>query len=210
MKASSPEIAILEQNTLTALGLQTILEEMIPNAVIRTFSSFGQLIDDTPDMYAHYFVSANIYFAHTAFFLERRPKCIVLTAGEQPLLNGIPTLNICMPQERLVKAIMMLRKTGHESMHRPLPEAADELTPREIEVLVLLTKGLINRTSPKSWGSSLRRGLPSMRSCTDTSTPTASDRIRGSKKSPCAVGKGTDNGFESAERIIAKKIYICI
>lgn len=145
MKASSPEIAILEQNTLTALGLQTILEEMIPNAVIRTFSSFGQLIDDTPDMYAHYFVSANIYFAHTAFFLERRPKCIVLTAGEQPLLNGISTLNICMPQERLVKAIMMLRKTGHESMHRPLPEAADELTPREIEVLVLLTKGLINK-----------------------------------------------------------------
>ncbi len=145
MKASSPEIAILEQNTLTALGLQTILEEMIPNAVIRIFSSFGQLIDDTPDMYAHYFVSANIYFAHTAFFLERRPKCIVLTAGEQPLLNGIPTLNICMPQERLVKAIMMLRKTGHENMHRPLPEAADELTPREIEVLVLLTKGLINK-----------------------------------------------------------------
>ena len=145
MKTASPEIAILEQNTLTALGLQTILEEMIPNAVIRTFSSFGQLIDDTPDMYAHYFVSANIYFAHTAFLLERRPKCIVLTAGEQPLLNGIPTLNICMPQERLVKAIMMLRKTGHESMHRPLPEAADELTPREIEVLVLLTKGLINK-----------------------------------------------------------------
>ncbi|MBU3855367.1 MAG: LuxR C-terminal-related transcriptional regulator [Candidatus Phocaeicola excrementipullorum] len=145
MKTASPEVAILEQNTLTALGLQTILEEMIPNAVIRTFSSFGQLIDDTPDMYAHYFVSANIYFAHTAFFLERRPKCIVLTAGEQPLLNGIPTLNICMPQERLVKAIMMLRKTGHESMHRPLPEAADELTPREIEVLVLLTKGLINK-----------------------------------------------------------------
>ena len=145
METASPEIAILEQNTLTALGLQTILEEMIPNAVIRTFSSFGQLIDDTPDMYAHYFVSANIYFAHTAFFLERRPKCIVLTAGEQPLLNGIPTLNICMPQERLVKAIMMLRKTGHESMHRPLPEAADELTPREIEVLVLLTKGLINK-----------------------------------------------------------------
>lgn len=30
-------------------------------------------------------------------------------------------------------------------MHRPLPEAADELTPREIEVLVLLTKGLINK-----------------------------------------------------------------
>lgn len=33
----TPEIAILEKNTLTALGLRTILEELIPEAVIRTF-----------------------------------------------------------------------------------------------------------------------------------------------------------------------------
>lgn len=32
-----PEIAIIEPNTLTALGLRTILEELIPEAVIRTF-----------------------------------------------------------------------------------------------------------------------------------------------------------------------------
>ena len=31
------EIAIIEKNTLTALGLQTILEELIPQAVIRVF-----------------------------------------------------------------------------------------------------------------------------------------------------------------------------
>ena len=29
-----PEIAIIEPNTLTALGLRTILEELIPEAVI--------------------------------------------------------------------------------------------------------------------------------------------------------------------------------
>ena len=79
-----PEIAIVEQNTLTALGLQTILEELIPVATIRTFPSFARLIDDTPDMYSHYFVSAQTYFEHTSFFLARRPKTIVLAAGEQP------------------------------------------------------------------------------------------------------------------------------
>lgn len=63
-----PEIAIVEQNTLTALGLQTILEELIPVATIRTFPSFARLIDDTPDMYSHYFVSAQTYFEHTSFF----------------------------------------------------------------------------------------------------------------------------------------------
>lgn len=69
----TPEIAIIEPNTLTSIGLRIILEELIPNAVIRSFSTFEALIDDTPDMYAHYFVSAQIYFAHTSFFLNRRP-----------------------------------------------------------------------------------------------------------------------------------------
>lgn len=142
------EIAILEKNTLTALGLQTILEELLPNAVIRVFPTFEELIDDTPDMYAHYFVSAQIYFEHTAFFLERRPKCIVLSAGEQPLLNGVPTLKLWQPRDVLVKSIMQLRKHGHEMTHHPVTVqqgAERDLSPREIEVLVLLTKGLINK-----------------------------------------------------------------
>lgn len=140
----TPEIAILEQNTLAALGLRTILEELIPNAVIRMFSSFGQLIDDTPDMYAHYFVSAQIYFMHTAFFLERQPKTIVLSNGEHPQLNGVPTLNCTLAQDELLKAIVHLRQYGHHSLP-PLHATAHDLSPREIEVLVLLTKGCINK-----------------------------------------------------------------
>ena len=66
-----PEIAIVEANTLTSLGLKGILEEMIPMATIRTFHHFSELMDDTPDMYAHYFISAQIYVEHNAFFLPR-------------------------------------------------------------------------------------------------------------------------------------------
>ena len=69
-----PEIAIIDPNTLTCLGLQNILQGMIPTAVIRIFHSFGELVDDTPDMYAHYFISAQIYFEHTSFFLPRKLK----------------------------------------------------------------------------------------------------------------------------------------
>ncbi len=64
-----PEIAIVDPNTLTCLGLKNILEDIIPMATIRIFHSFGELTDDTPDMYAHYFISAQIYFEHTSFFL---------------------------------------------------------------------------------------------------------------------------------------------
>lgn len=146
----TPEIAIIEQNTLTALGLQTIIEELLPEVTIRTFPSFQQLIDDTPDMYAHYFVSAQIYFAHTLFFLERRGKTIVLSGGEQPTLNGIHTLNVQLPQDRLVKGIMSLRSAGHKGTSHPAPSSSQhdtdhELSPREIEVLILITKGFINK-----------------------------------------------------------------
>ena len=142
----TPEIAIIEQNTLAALGLRTIIEELIPDAVIRTFASFGQLTDDTPDMYAHYFVSAQIYFAHTAFFLERKPKTIVLSSGEQPQLNGVPTLDCTLPQDRLVKAIISLRRYGHRpNAHPAVSNTEHDLSPREIEVLVLVTKGYINK-----------------------------------------------------------------
>lgn len=71
---NKPEIAIIESNTLTCLGLKSILEEIIPMATIRTFHSFSELIDDTPDMYAHYFISAQIYVEHNAFFLPRKRK----------------------------------------------------------------------------------------------------------------------------------------
>ena len=45
----TPEIAIVDSNTLSCLGLQNLLEEIIPTAIIRSFRSFGELMDDTPD-----------------------------------------------------------------------------------------------------------------------------------------------------------------
>ena len=166
---SSPEIAILESNTLAALGLRTILEEMIPQAVIRVFASFEALADDTPDMYAHYFVSSQIYFEHTLFFLERRPKTIVLSVGEQTL--PVPSLNVCRSQDELVQAIMRMRSHGHRMMHRPVQaqasEAGHELSPREIEVLVLLTKGCINKEIADKLGISLTTVISHRKNITD-------------------------------------------
>ena len=145
----TPEIAIIERNTLAALGLRTILEELIPQAIIRTFASFEQLIDDTPDMYAHYFVAISIYFEHTAFFIDRKPKTIVLSAGEPQIPIGVPVLNTCLPQEKLIKAFIDMRSRGHEMTYHPVKpsayESANTLSAREIEVLVLVTKGLINK-----------------------------------------------------------------
>lgn len=160
----APEIAIADSNTLSCMGLQSLLEEIIPMAVIRAFSSFEELMDDTPDMYAHYFVSAQIYFEHTAFFLPRKPKTIVLANGDnQPQLAGIPTLNIYQDEKTLIRNILQLHQFGHKGGHphnhphghprgatahpcgNPHADSEHDLSPREIEVLVLITKGLINK-----------------------------------------------------------------
>ena len=71
MHQHHPEIAIIDPNTLSCMGLEALLEEIIPMATIRVFHSFGELVDDTPDMYAHYFVSAQIYFSPPARTMAR-------------------------------------------------------------------------------------------------------------------------------------------
>ena len=155
----TPEIAIVDSNTLSCLGLQNLLEEIIPTAIIRSFRSFGELMDDTPDMYVHYFISSQIYFEHTAFFLERKPKTIVLVNGETvPQLSSMPTLNIYQDEQNLAKNILQLRQYGNQYRQnhgKPAPArhsdmaintaAGHDLSAREIEVLVLITKGLINK-----------------------------------------------------------------
>ena len=152
MMNHQPEIAIVEANTLTSLGLKTILERMIPMAVIRTFHSFGELTDDTPDMYAHYFISAQIYVEHNAFFLPRKRKTIVLAGdSHQFQLSGVPILNIYQAEEQLVKDILKLHQHAHhdgypvKDMPPTPPTTGHELSARGIEVLVLITKGLINK-----------------------------------------------------------------
>ena len=148
VQETRPEIAIIDPNTLSCMGLETLLEEIIPMATIRVFRSFGELVDDTPDMYAHYFVSAQIYFEHTAFFRERNPRAIVLVGGENlPQLSGVPTLNIYQSEKELIKSILQLHQHGHHGSKHPQTGTMDthELSAREIEVLVLVTKGLINK-----------------------------------------------------------------
>ena len=141
-----PEIAIIDPNTLSCIGLQTLLEEIIPMATIRIFHSFGELADDTPDIYAHYFVSAQIYFEHTTFFRQRNPRAIVLAGGENlPQLSGVPTLNIYQNEKTLVKSILQMHERGHHCPKHTGNLVEHDLSTREIEVLKLITKGFINK-----------------------------------------------------------------
>ena len=142
-----PEIAVIDANTLSCLGLQNLLNEIIPQAIIRTFHSFRDLTDDTPDMYAHYFVSAQIFFEHTAFFRQRLTQTIVLAGSDSlPRLAGVKTLNICQDENGLARSILQLHRHGHQGGHpgsevmsvENLGAGMHDLSVREIEVLCLV------------------------------------------------------------------------
>ena len=173
---TKPEIAIIESNTLTCLGLKGILEEIIPMAVIRIFHSFNELMDDTPDMYAHYFVSVHFYVEHANFFLQRKRKTIVLgNDSPQFQLSGVPLLNIYEPEEVLVKNLLRLHQHAHHNGYPVkdmppihMPEAHQEiLSAREIEVLTLITKGLINKEIAEKLNISLTTVITHRKNITD-------------------------------------------
>lgn len=141
------EIAIVDSNILAALGLQPILVDMLPGVEVRVFNSFDELQAADNGQFAHYFVASRIYFEHAAFFREQARRSIVLVNGDLQIA-GVPTLNVCQSEQALVKAILaMHHRPGHTGNRMPMPPRSAEplLSAREMEVAVLLAKGLINK-----------------------------------------------------------------
>ena len=71
----------------------------------------------------------------------------------------MPCLDVLLPQEKLIKAIMNLRNRGHgesnPATNKETTASNHELSPREIEVLILITKGFINKEIAQRLGISL-------------------------------------------------------
>lgn len=87
---------------------------MIPMAVIRTFHSFGELTDDTPDMYAH-ILPLGTDLCGAQRFLPPPKAENHRVGGRQPQfqLSGVPILNIYQAEEQLVKDILKLHQHAH-------------------------------------------------------------------------------------------------
>ncbi len=141
------EFAIVDSNILAAIGLQQILTDLLPMGEVRTFISFDDLQAADQGQFAHYFVASRIYFEHTNYFRVQPHRSIVLVNGDLQIA-GVPTLNVCQSEKALVKTILsMHHHPGHpgSKVHMP-PRAAEALlSSREVEVAILLAKGLINK-----------------------------------------------------------------
>ena len=147
MEKRLPQVAIVDSNTLAAIGLRQVLQAAVPVMQVDVFGSFAELEANHPKCYAHYFVAMNLVLENRSFFLEYRRKTIVLTTSTDPnaQLKDFHSLCINQPESQLAKSLLMLLQRGHGQQHRPQPAATKVLSDREIEVLSLIVQGLINK-----------------------------------------------------------------
>lgn len=150
-KMRKPRIAIVEANTLAAIGLKGLLQDVMPMMEADTFGSFEELADAGPEGYVHYFVSMNIALDNRAFFVENQRKTIVLTTSSDPStqLSGFHCLCVSQQGKALLKSILRLEQMahGHGQNLPPVPRRVNDkvLSDREIEVMSLIVQGLINK-----------------------------------------------------------------
>jgi len=146
-----PKIAIIDTNTLAAIGLKNILQSVMPIMQVDTFLSINELTDTGSEGYFHYFVAVNIALANMPFLTENKRKIIILTTSSDPnsQLSGFHCLCINVPEQELIRNLLALEQTAHAGGRNlpPTPPAMNRnvLSDREIEVLSLIVKGLINK-----------------------------------------------------------------
>ena len=146
-----PKIAIVDPNTLAAMGLKQILQNVMPIMTVDTFGSFAELSASHPEQYFHFFTAMNILLENKAFFMENRRKTIVLTLSldSASQLSEFHSLCINVPERELVHSILALEQHAHAHGEHlpPMPKILQQkiLTDREIEVMALIVQGYINK-----------------------------------------------------------------
>ena len=153
----TPELAIVESNTLAALGLRHLLEDAMPMVNISMFGTFGEFQASNPDHFMHYFVSMHIVLAHRNFFIadKHRHHTFVLTTSNDPnsQLADFHCICVCVSEPMLIQELVSLQRMGHpRGKHlptlgdeAPIPTADKALSDREREVLSLVAQGKINK-----------------------------------------------------------------
>ena len=148
---SRPKIAVIDPNTLAALGLKAILENLMPIMSVDTFGSMAELLANHPDDYFHYFTAMSIVLENRQFFREHRRKTIVLTLAldNSSTLSEFHCICINVPEKELVRSLLTLEQHAHpQGKNLPtLPPALQTriLSDREIEVMSLIVQGYINK-----------------------------------------------------------------
>lgn len=144
-----PKIAIVDPNTLAAIGLKGVLQNVMPIMTVDSFGTFAELEMNHPEEYVHFFVAMTIVLDNRDFFLNYRRRTIVLTTSVESMMDGFHCLCINVPEKQLIRSLLSLQQSAHaHGRNLPLmPKVLQQkvLSDREIEVMNLIVQGFINK-----------------------------------------------------------------
>lgn len=147
MSNKVPTIAVITNNSLMGVGLQSMLSEIIPVAIIE-LCDIDSLVSSGAEEHFHIFASVNIVLENMSLFEARRAKTILLTNGSvhASLLRGFVQIDVSGSAESVRKQLVALHSSAHRGGGGEQGHSDTEvLTPREIEVLKLLVDGKLNK-----------------------------------------------------------------
>ena len=144
-----PKIAIVDPNTLAAIGLKGVLQNVMPIMTVDSFGTFAELEMNHPEEYVHFFVAMTIVLDNRDFFLNYRRRTIVLTTSVESMMDGFHCLCINLPEKQLIRSLLSLQQSAHAHGRNlpPMPKVLQQkvLSDREIEVMNLIVQGFINK-----------------------------------------------------------------
>ena len=144
-----PKIAIVDPNTLAAIGLKGVLQNVMPIMMVDSFGTFAELEMNHPEEYVHFFVAMTIVLDNRDFFLNYRRRTIVLTTSVESMMDGFHCLCINVPEKQLIRSLLSLQQSAHAHGRNlpPMPKVLQQkvLSDREIEVMNLIVQGFINK-----------------------------------------------------------------
>lgn len=144
-----PAIAVVTPNVLTGIGMKAILEKIIPMADVELFGDFASFAEAAPERFFHFFVTAQLFVAHSSYFRPLRHKTILLCSGQpQPAYADMHRIDIRTSEETIVHDILRMHHGAHPNEHDvagTAHPAGAPLSGREAEVLALIARGYMNK-----------------------------------------------------------------
>lgn len=155
----NPCLAIIDPNTLGNIALRSILWDVYNNVEVLTYGDMESFIRDSNRHFVHFFVNADILFRHIDEFETLRNQTTVISVGPARRFEraGFNVLDVSLTEQELLGKLLKIQLTGryevmHEKTGRAMRGTADELSPREKEVLRLMIKGMTNKDIAEELG----------------------------------------------------------
>ena len=141
------QIAIILNDTLQCIGVQSLLDEYFSPVSIYTYQMFAELEVEENISFDYFFTDTDTFVLNSEFFLPRRNKTIVFThAGYIREGQNIPFadlhINIRQSKDFIINR---LSKFFNSESQNDINKNTKDLSFREVDVLQLIVKGITNK-----------------------------------------------------------------